>query len=170
MDGTFAAAFLVASLLDMNLNHCGVGGGCLAPEVETSRLAISAGDVILDEVSIANELYLRYDAGKTYGPFQPIFGASFTDQGSVWAGAGTAWTSKWDQAYLQLHLMGGLYSQGGGADIGSLVEFRSGVEIGYEFDSGTRIGLSYDHRSNAEIDPVNPGLETLQLRVSIPLK
>jgi lipid A 3-O-deacylase len=31
------------------------------------------------------------------------------------------------------------------------------------------VGLSYDHRSNGDIATLNPGLETLQLRVSVPL-
>jgi len=50
------------------------------------------------------------------------------------------------------------------------LKFRSGVELGYVAKNGARIGLSYDHRSNADINSYNPGLETFQLRVSFPTR
>jgi hypothetical protein len=62
--------------------------------------------------------------------------------------------------------MPGVYIQGDGNDLGGWFEFRSGIEIGYEAQSGVRYGLSLDHRSNAGIYDENPGLETLQFRVS----
>ena len=54
------------------------------------------------------------------------------------------------------------------ADLGGPVEFRSGLELGYESDRGWRIGLGFDHRSNAGIESRNPGLETVHLRLSVP--
>ncbi|OZA01556.1 MAG: hypothetical protein B7Y02_17545 [Rhodobacterales bacterium 17-64-5] len=58
--------------------------------------------------------------------------------------------------------------QGDGPDLGGPVEFRSGVEIGFIANNGLRFGLSYDHRSNGGIYEDNPGLETVQLRLSVP--
>lgn len=170
MDGTFAVLFLLAGLTDMKLNHCQTG--CLAQEQAPARFALSGGDVQFQENSIGTEAYLRYDFGRMYGPFQPVAGLSVTDDGDAWVGIGATWTAQFadERAYLQLHLMPGLYAQGDGPDLGSPIEFRSGIEIGYQTPKGVRIGLSYDHRSNAGIDSVNPGLETVQLRVSFPLQ
>ncbi len=170
MDGTFAVLFLLAGLGDMKMNHC--DDGCLAQNPLPARIAVSGGDVQFQNDSIGQELYLRYDMKTAYGPFQPAFGASVTDGGDAWVGFGAVWTGHFarERGYVQLHLMPGLYAQGSGPDLGYPVEFRSGAEIGYETRNGLRIGLSYDHRSNADIKAVNPGLETVQLRVSIPLR
>jgi hypothetical protein len=172
MDGALAVAFLVFGGLDMALNDCGSSSGCLGASDVPARFAVSTGIVELDTVHVSNEAYFRYDLGKEYGPFQPILGASFTGQGAVWAGAGAAYTKELADTgiYAQLHLMGGLFDKGNGQDIGGNIHFRSGAEIGYEADNGWRYAVSYDHRSNADAMEFNPGLETLQFRVSVPLK
>ena len=168
MDGTLAVLFLVASLTDMGINHCSTG--CLATGETPQRLALSYGDVQFQEKSVDKELYLRYDFGRTYGPFQPAIGASVTGRGDAWIGIGATWTAQLADTgiYGQLHLMPGVYARGSGPNLGHTIEFRSGAEIGYQARNGVRFGISYDHRSNAELSSVNPGLETLQFRVSIP--
>lgn len=170
MDGTFAVLFLLAGLADMKGNYCQTG--CLAQTQIPARIAVSAGDVQFQDASIGSEAYLRYDFGRAYGPFQPAIGLSLTEDGDAWVGFGATWTGWFahNRGYVQLHLMPGIYAQGDGPNLGSDVEFRSGAEIGYEARNGVRVGLSYDHRSNADLSSVNPGLETVQLRVSIPLK
>lgn len=170
MDGFLAALFLAAGLTDMGLNHCG-NGGCLAQNDAQSRMSLSFGDVQFQENSIASEAYVRYELGQTRGPFQPVVGLSVTDQGSAWVGFGALWTQDLGRhAYVQLHLMPGLYAQGSGPDLGHALEIRSGAEVGYIASNGVRFGASFDHRSNAELDAINPGLETIQFRVSVPLK
>ena len=167
MDGTLAALFLVASLTDMGFNHC--GNGCLAPGQEDSRLALSFGQVQFQGANVDEEVYLRYDFRQTYGPFQPAIGASLTSRGDAWFGVGATWTAKLGSGfYTQLHLMPGVYAQGSGPDLGHTIEFRSGAEIGYQNRKGVRFGISYDHRSNADMSSLNPGLETIQIRMSIP--
>ncbi|MHC9236055.1 acyloxyacyl hydrolase [Pseudooceanicola sp. 502str34] len=170
MDGTLAVLFLVAGLTDMGFNHCG-DAGCFARSGEQARLGLSFGDVQYQENSIDNEFYVKYDFPVAYGPFQPIVGASMTMDGDAWVGIGAAWTKNFfaDRAYLRLSLMPGLYAQGDGPDLGHAIEFRSGVELGYEARNGVRYGVSYDHRSNADIEEWNPGMETIQFGVSFPL-
>ena len=86
MDGTLAALFLVASLADMGINHC--SKGCLAPGETDKRIALSFGDVQFQQASVDQEIYIRYDFGRTYGPFQPTIGASVTGRGDAWIGIG----------------------------------------------------------------------------------
>jgi len=63
----------------------------------------------------------------------------------------------------------GGYSQGDGKDLGNAIEFRSGVELTYEFPYRTRLGLAFNHISNASIGNDNPGAETLMLIYHHPL-
>lgn len=157
----------------MNINDC-KQSGCLAPAPAQSALSFGIGDVFFQEKTISSEIYLRYDLGTSFGPFQPAVGLSLTDSQDVWVGLGATHTSRfWDRpsgagGYTQLHFLPGLYAQGKGPDLGLPLEFRSGAEIGWQGASGLRFGLSYDHRSNGDLSPMNPGLETLQLRVTVP--
>ena len=63
----------------------------------------------------------------------------------------------------------GLYANGGGKDLGHVVEFRSSVKIAYRLDSRARIGLDLYHLSNAGLDDINPGANALMLTYSMPL-
>ena len=167
MDGTLAALVLGASLLDMGLSHCPTG--CLAARETAPRWSLSAGTVVFQGDRVSEEIYLRRDAGTVYGPFQPTLGASVTAEGSAWLGAGVLYTPEIPGSlYVQGHIMPGLYIDGDGPDLGGALQFRSGLEVGYETRAGLRIGLALDHRSNADIRRDNPGLETVQLRVSLP--
>lgn len=169
-DGTFAALLLISGLLDMNANYCGTETGCLGRTETTPRLAISTGDTVLRDFPVVGEVYVRYDLGHRNGPFGHAIGFSVGENGELWLGAGQTWKADIGRSgwYTELHAMTGLYEPNGGADLGGLIEFRSGIEIGYENRNGWRYGLSYDHRSNLGIYANNPGIETVQLRVSIP--
>ena len=171
-DGTFAVLMLVAGLTDIGFNHCGTETGCLGRGPAQPRLAFSAGQVLERQANEAAEVYLRYDLGRTWGPFQPAAGLSVSDSGEVWAGFGPTWDYAFGSSgfYTELHAMPGLNLDDTGFDLGGAVAFRSGMEIGYESDGGWRYALSYDHRSNAGLYEENPGIETVQLRLSIPLK
>lgn len=170
MDGTIAALFLLASSWDMVANHCDTG--CVAQAPAPAYSSFGLGQVIFQNQNIASEFYYRHDFGMKYGPYQPAVGVSITDQGSAWLGAGMVYTASTrnERGYLQLSLMPGVYTAGDGPDLGNTLEIRSGIELGYAAANGIRYGLSFDHRSNAELSSVNPGLETLQLRVSVPLR
>jgi lipid A 3-O-deacylase len=64
----------------------------------------------------------------------------------------------------------GLYAKGKkGKDLGSPLEFRSCMEIAYEFPSKCRIGLQAYHISNASLAKRNPGLNSFAATLTIPL-
>ena len=173
MDGRLAVLFFVVGLTDMKTNDCDTG--CLARTAAQDAISLSFGNVIFQEKSVGQEAYVRYDMGTSFGPFQPAVGLSVTDTNDVWVGLGATHTTRfWDRpsgagGYAQLHFMPGIYAQGTGPNLGHEFEMRSGAEIGYQAKNGVRVGLSYDHRSNAGLSSPNPGMETLQLRVSVPL-
>ncbi|MCB1332699.1 MAG: acyloxyacyl hydrolase [Roseivivax sp.] len=171
-DGTFAVLLLVAGLADMRANHCGSASGCLGRTDVTPHFAISAGQVLERRAQPAGEVYLRYDTGRMTGPFGHAVGFSVGEHGEAWLGYGATWRTDFGGSpfFTELHAMPGLYANNGGFDLGGPIEFRSGIEFGWEAPNGWRVGLSYDHRSNASIYDKNPGIETVQLRVSVPLK
>ena len=171
-DGTFAVAMIVLGLLDMNTNHCGTEAGCLGRSATTPRLSFAAGEWVERRAKPAGELYIRYDLGTKLGPFGQAVGLSVAENGETWIGYGHTWKHDFsDRVYTELHAMPGLYARGNGFDLGSAIEFRSGIELGIENAAGWRFAVSYDHRSNAGIfGGRNPGVEVVKFRVSIPLK
>ncbi len=169
MDGTLAAIFLVASLTDMALTDCKTG--CLAPADATTRLTFQAAQIEFSDVKVGNEVYVGYDFGTSYGPFQPTFGASVSDMGDVWVGAGAKWTTRRfsdGPLFVESSLMSGYFKQGDGPNIGGALQFRSALGVGYAFDNGMTLLAAYDHRSNADTQELNPGLETISLRLAVP--
>ena len=62
----------------------------------------------------------------------------------------------------------GGYSQGDSKDLGSVIEFRSGMEIAYRFDDRSRLGVAVHHISNASIDDRNPGVNSIVLTYALP--
>ncbi|PUB12737.1 acyloxyacyl hydrolase [Yoonia sediminilitoris] len=171
MDGTLAVIWLLTSLTDMGFNDCPTG--CLREKAQTQRLSFSAADVQFQDESISEELYIGLDANRSFGPFQPTMGGSVTNDGDLWFGAGAKWTSQqvFDvPLFVETSLMPGVYKSGDGPDIGGALQFRSAFGVGYSFDSGATLTVLYDHRSNADSQPLNPGLETLSIRYAISLE
>jgi lipid A 3-O-deacylase len=168
-DGTFAVLTLVAGLIDMGVNHCPYNG-CLATNEVQSYASLSAGQTVFQDDQVGEEIYFRRDTSVASGPFQWIYGFSAATDGELWGGIGSAYTLSDSRSgmFVQIHTMAGLYAPGSGVDLGGPIEFRSGLEVGYQTPKGIRLGLSVDHRSNAGIYSSNPGLETVQFRVSIP--
>lgn len=167
MDGTFAVLTLVLGMYEA-FDEC--DSGCLARNDVPSRVSISAGQLYSQGLVIGDEAYVRFDSGLAHGPFQTIAGLSYSSLGDIWVGVGHSYTigSEGGGLFAEFHAMTGLYEHSGGPDLGGPIEFRSGVELGYQWPSGWRAGLSYDHRSNAELYASNPGIETIQFRISSP--
>ncbi len=170
-DGTAAVVGLALGLLNMSVNHC-PNNGCLAKNERQPYLSVSVGDVVHQESTIGEEVYFRKQTRFARGPFQFTYGASVTEDGGLWVGLGntTTYSTPNGRWYAQFHSMPGLYAKGGDVGLGGPIEFRSGVEFGYQNKKGVRMSIGADHRSNAGIYNYNPGLETVQFRVSIPTK
>ncbi|PIR34633.1 MAG: acyloxyacyl hydrolase [Alphaproteobacteria bacterium CG11_big_fil_rev_8_21_14_0_20_44_7] len=74
-----------------------------------------------------------------------------------------------DNWYVIPSLAAGLYHEGGGRDLGGMIEFRSQIEVDYEMQDKSRIGLSLNHVSNASIYDNNPGTEHIFLNYTKPI-
>ena len=60
------------------------------------------------------------------------------------------------------------YSMGNGKDLHGVVQFRSGIEAAWRFGEGLRLGLELYHLSNASLEDLNPGEESLVLTFALP--
>jgi len=159
---------LLIGFLDVRANHCVTD--CFARNDIAPRTHLSAGALVFEDEVIGEEIYLRHDLGRRYGPVGFAVGVSATTEGSVWAGLGATYTLELppEGIYAQFHFMPGLQHQGDSLDIGGPVAARAGVELGVEMENGMRVSLSLDHRSHGGIHDENPGVETVQFRVSLP--
>lgn len=101
---------------------------------------------------------------------RPMVGANVDWDGGAYGYAGLNWDIEvFDQFYLIPNFAVGLYHDGGSKDLGGPIEFRSGLELAYQFDNAHRLGVVYNHVSNASIYDKNPGAEAALVTYSIPL-
>lgn len=62
----------------------------------------------------------------------------------------------------------GYYEDGNGKKLGNNIEFRTTLEVSYQFKNFDRIGISFGHISNANIGNKNPGVEIISLSYQTP--
>jgi lipid A 3-O-deacylase len=120
----------------------------------------------------STEAYLRYVAPPALGPFQPVYGVSWSSRNEGWAGAGLAytWRGAAQGTFVRASVMPGLYRRGSGRDLGGAFSVRSGIDLGYGFAGGASVTLSISHRSNVGLYRRNPGMNTVGLGLSLPLR
>ncbi len=147
-----------------------------APTVRASTLgyvAAGAGAFDFDHSrTTAAEGRVEYRFGQSlFFPFlKPLIGTYFTSQGSVYLYGGFRAELPVGPHILIVPMAAvGDYEKGNGKNLGSHVEFKTGVEVDWVFDNGIRVGPLFDHVSNAGISKTNPGQENLLLMVSVPL-
>ncbi len=64
----------------------------------------------------------------------------------------------------------GFYEEGDSdKDLDYFLEFRSQIELAYEFQNQQRLGVAFGHISNAGLGDENPGTEILNLYYHVPV-
>lgn len=150
-----------------------LGSAVITSAQELPRISLSAGKIgVSDSLDEDNYLALEYlFPAKTRLRLTPALGLSAAEDGSFYVYADLKrhfWLSPhW---LLTPSLGAGLYDGGDEVDLGHPVEFKSGLELGYEFDSRLRLGLGFFHISNSSLSNNNPGTEILVGSVSLPLR
>jgi hypothetical protein len=64
----------------------------------------------------------------------------------------------------------GVRTVNGARDLGSVVLFKSSVELSFPIVPGLRGALSFAHTSNAKLGTPNPGIETLLMGLQVDLQ
>lgn len=118
----------------------------------------------------AVDFRLEYRHGDDFLFLKPWGGLEVTSDGSIWGGIGVLVDiTFFDAVVLTGSFAPGLYEDGDGKDLGHTVEFRSQVELGYQFENRSRVSLAFSHISNANLGDDNPGTEILNLYYHLPL-
>lgn len=127
-------------------------------------------DVIRNDYN-ATQFGAEYRAAPLQYGIRPMVGINVTTDNSVYGYAGLNWDVALldKQLYLIPNFAAGLYKKGDGKELGGTIEFRSGIELAYQFQNAHRLGIAFNHISNASIYSHNPGSETVLVSYSLPL-
>lgn len=104
-----------------------------------------------------------------YALFKPWVGAEATSDGALYGAGGILIDIPVGSFVFTPSLGVGLFSEGGGKELGSVIEFRSQLEVGYEFENNSRFGVTYSHISNAGISETNPGANLIVVYYHVPV-
>jgi len=139
---------------------------------DPSFLSIGGGWYDVNDDHDAFDLRIEYRSGyKIFGIVKPWVGVETTSDIAAFGVAGILADIYFGRRIVLTPCFGvGLYADGDGKDLGSTVEFRSQLELGYRFDNRSRIALAFSHISNASLDDKNPGTEIATIYYHIPLK
>lgn len=166
MDGRLAILFGLMSFMGDGVE----GEGWNVQRADAAgRLTTSVGIVQYQGQNWGQELRFTRSFNK-WKRFNPVVDFSITEKGGAWLGLGLYQQFDLDLGgvpiFAGFSFAPGVYAQGDEVDLGYPIQFRSGVEVGVRFAQDWQVSLSYDHRSNGDIAQWNPGMETIQLRIS----
>jgi lipid A 3-O-deacylase len=140
------------------------------------RLALGAGafDITPSPAAggrTAAEFRGEYRFGDVWWLISPFVGASATSDGALYGYAGFGIDINFTpNVVLTPNAAAGVFEPGGGTNLGSWVEFRTGAELAWRFADRSRIGVAVSHTSNAGLARRNPGEQSIVLIYSIPLR
>ena len=92
-----------------------------------------------------------------FGNLSPITGALITADSAGYLYSGVQAQYKIGALNLTPSFTPGLYYEGDGKDLGHLIEFKSEVQLTFNFSKNSELGFSYNHLSNASLGDKNPG-------------
>ena len=105
-----------------------------------------------------------------YLEFRPLVGLMANIRGSGYLYLGLNFDLLFfDHLLIAPGFAAGYFWQGGGKSLGYPLEFRSGVELAWQFEDWHRLGVHFYHLSNASLGKRNPGEESFVLFYDIPL-
>jgi hypothetical protein len=160
---------LPLSLLALAALPCALSTPARADDINRISVGIGYYDVFNDQS--AADFRVEYRPGKSIiWELRPWLGGEVTSDGAVYGAAGFLYDFHLAPQWILTPSLGaGLYADGNGKDLDSAIEFRSMVELGYEFQNASRLSAGLSHISNAGIGDRNPGTEVLSLYYHIPI-
>lgn len=147
-----------------------------ARDNEFEMLNLTAGQVgILDDLDGPQRYGLEYRFKSFLGPFGfkliPAIGLAVANNNARFTYADLRHDFYLNNNWLLIPSFGaGIFKDSAEIELGNNVEFRSGLEIAYEFHNRYRAGLAIFHLSNGGVSSTNPGTEALVFSICIPMK
>jgi hypothetical protein len=100
------------------------------------------------------------------GKIAPVSGAFITGKNSLYFYTGIEGQYSLGPMNISPSFTPGYYDKGNGKDLGSELEFKSEVKIGFDIFKNSNVGYSYSHISNNDWGSTNPGTDNQQLTFS----
>ncbi len=97
------------------------------------------------------------------GKFSPVSGGFMTGDSSVYLYTGVEGQYGLGPLKILPSFTPGLYEKGDGKDLGSALEFKSEIKLGFDIFENSQIGYSYSHISNNNWGDINPGTDNQQI-------
>jgi len=141
---------------------------------EYEMINFTAGQVgVLDDSKATQRYGLEYRFTSFSGPYGlriiPAIGIAGANDGAKFIYTDLRHDFYLARRWILIPSFGvGLFKDGSKIDLGNNIEFRSGVEIAYQFRNKVRTGFAIFHLSNGGISNDNPGTEALVFSVCIP--
>jgi len=97
------------------------------------------------------------------GKLSPITGGFLTENSALYIYTGAQ--AEYDFGLLTItpSYAPGYYNSGDGKDLGSVLEFKSEVQMSLNLSDSTEFGMSYNHISNASLGDKNPGANSYMI-------
>lgn len=110
-----------------------------------------------------------WGTGEVWRGIGPLVGVMANADGGVLGYAGIYADFRFAQnIVLQPFTSVGGYRQGDSIDLGGVLQFQSGLLLGYRFDSGHQLGVYFNHTSNSGLGDTNHGVDALGVMYSLP--
>ena len=100
------------------------------------------------------------------GKFSPVSGGFMTGDSSVYLYTGVEGQYGVGPLKILPSFTPGYYQKGDGKDLGSALEFKSEIKIGFDIFENSKLGYSYSHISNNDWGDSNPGTDNQQITFS----
>ena len=100
------------------------------------------------------------------GKFSPVSGGFMTGDSSVYLYTGVEGQYGIGRLKILPSFTPGYYEKGNGKDLGSALEFKSEIKLGFDILKNSKIGYSYSHISNNNWGETNPGTDNQQITFS----
>ncbi|HYD69265.1 acyloxyacyl hydrolase [Azospirillum sp.] len=124
----------------------------------------------------SNDMRLEYRFGTSLLPFtdpyvrfHPWVGLEANTDGMLYGAVGILADIPVGPLILTPGIGAGLWRRGGSKHLGSAVDFRSTLELGYRFENGVRLSAYVSHMSNAGLTETNPGADTVGAYLHVPV-
>ena len=100
------------------------------------------------------------------GKISPVSGGFMTGDSSVYLYTGIEGQYGVGRLKILPSFTPGYYEKGDGKDLGSVLEFKSEIKIGFDIFENSKLGYSYSHISNNDWGDSNPGTDNQQVTFS----
>jgi len=142
---------------------------------EYEMVNITAGQMgILDDLEGPQRYGMEYRFTSFAGPggfrLIPAIGAAVANNGASFVYSDLRHDFYLSDRWLLIPSFGaGVFKESKAVNLGNNLEFRSGLEMAYQFHNKMRAGIAIFHLSNGGISSHNPGTEVLVFSFCIPV-